>query len=152
MKGEPGKCINCGYEDFTIVKKYCTKCYPLTLKIDKIERNILPDFCSNLDPECYSYDKIKKECIAQIKHRLRIIKDSRNLEVVSAHDLEYRINSTLNILDNKTLGKINDPLASYLRNDTSRAFVYQLFSKIQLLKPFKYNYNRILSEGMESEK
>lgn len=134
------ECINCKVEDFRFTRGYCSKCYPLILRIEKIKEDNLPDFLKNIDKEYHSFEKIKKEYTRQIKWRLEIIKDSRILKDVSAHDLEDRINGTLKLLDGKSLGKINDPIDFYLRDNKSRSYVYQLFSKIQLLKPFKINY------------
>ena len=136
-------CLNCEAEDFRFTRGYCSKCYPLILKIEKIEKNNLPDVLQRIKDSSGFFEEAKKEYIRQIKRRLEIIKDSRSIKKVTAHDLEFRINETLKLLDNKSLGKINDPIASYLKDDNARAYVYQLFSKIQILKPFKIDYYRI---------
>lgn len=141
------KCLNCEADSFRFIRGYCLRCYPLIMKIEKINKGILPDFLRNLDNRYYSLEKIKKECVKQIEWRLKIIKDSNVKTMITAHELEYRINDTLMFLDGKTLGKINDQIASYLKNDNARTYVYQLFSKIQLLKPFKLNYYRIYEAG-----
>jgi|ERR1035437_183718 hypothetical protein len=137
------QCLNCETEDFRLTRGYCSKCYPLILRIEKIEKDILPDVLKNIKDNSDFFQEAKKEYIWQIKWRLEIIKDSHTLKDVSAHDLEYRINGTLKLLDGKSLGKINDSIAHYLRDDRARAYVHQLFSKIQLLKPFKVDFYRI---------
>lgn len=140
-------CLNCESQDFRFTKGYCSKCYPLILRIEKSEKDILPDFIENIDKKYHSFEKIKKEYIRQIKWRLEIIRDSRILKDITPHDLEYRINGTLRLLDGKSLGKINDPIASYLKDNKARAYVHQLFSKIQLLKPFKVDHYKIYEAG-----
>jgi len=137
---ENRECINCKVEDFRFTRGYCSKCYPLILRIEKINKGILPEILQNIQNDSNFFEQAKKEYIRQIKWRLEIIKDSRILKDVSAHDLEDRINGTLRLLDGKSLGKINDPIDFYLRDNKARSYVYQLFSKIQLLKPFKINY------------
>lgn len=146
-KDQNFKCLNCESEDIRFVKGYCSKCYPLILRIEKSGKGILPDFIKKIDANFYSLAEAKKEYIRQINWRLEIIKDSHILKDISAHDLEYRINGTLKLLDGKSLGKINDPIAHYLKDDKARAYVHQLFSKIQLLKPFKVDYYRVYESG-----
>jgi len=140
LKQTNKKCINCEVEDFRLTRSYCLKCYPLILRIEKINKGILPEILQNIQNDSNFFEQAKKEYMRQIKWRLEIVKDSRILKDVSAHDLEDRINRTLRLLDGKSLGKINDPIDSYLRDNKARSYVYQLFSKIQLLKPFKINY------------
>ena len=144
------QCINCETKDSLLTRGYCSKCYPLILRIEKSEKDILPDLFKNFEKEYYSLEQIKKEYIRQIKWRMEIIRDSRILKEVTPHDLEYRINGTLRMLDGKSLGKINDPIAHYLGDETARAYIHQLFSKIQLLKPFKIDYNRLYEEGRKT--
>jgi hypothetical protein len=142
------KCKNCKHNDLRFTRGYCSRCYPLILRIEKIQKGLLPELLQTIkESGHYSFDKAMKEYIWQIKWRLKIIKDAYVLENVSAHDLEYRINGTLRMLDGKSLGKINDSIASYLQNDIARSYVYQLFSKIQLLKPFKIDYHRVYEEA-----
>lgn len=136
-------CLNCEAKDFRFSKGYCSKCYPLISKIEKIKEGILPEILQTIKNNFDFFEEAKKEYIWQIKWRLEIIRDAHVLKNISAHDLEYRINGTLRLLDGKTLGKINDPLSHYLKDDVTRAFIHQLFSKIQLLKPFKIDYNRV---------
>ena len=136
-------CLNCGTADSCFIKGHCSKCYPLILKIEKVQKDVLPDILKNIKNNFDLFEEAKKEYIRQIKWKLEIIKDSRILKDVSAHDLEYRINGTLRLLDGKSLGKINDSLAHYLEDNSARAYVHQLFSKIQLLKPFRVDYYRI---------
>ena len=145
MKEKNTICKNC--ERYAPSRQFCSKCYPFILKIKKIGKGELPN---NLDRYLSTHgkedlDKMKNECIRQLKHRLGIIKDSYVLkDKVGEHDLELRINSTLKSLGYKTLGKKNDELRSHL-GEKERAYVYQLFSEIQLLRPFKYDYFKILS-------
>ncbi len=141
------KCLNCEIEDFRFRKGYCTKCYPLISRIEKIEKGVLPEVLRRIKENFNFFEAAKKEYIRQIRHRLEIIKESRVLQVVGAHDVEYRINETLRLLDNKSLGKFNDPIAHYLKDNQARSYVYQLFSKIQLLKPFRINYWRVYDSG-----
>lgn len=144
-------CLNCEGCDSRFIQGYCSKCYPLHLKIEKIGKGILPKILQSINLSYYDeedrnifLEAAKKSYTSQIKRRLEIIKDSRVLkDYVSEHDLEYRINMTLNILDGKSLGKINDMLAHYFNDGKTRARVYQLFSQIQLLKPFQLNYWQI---------
>ncbi|MFZ3012032.1 MAG: hypothetical protein WA060_03515 [Minisyncoccia bacterium] len=137
------KCLNCEVEDHSFRRGYCAKCYPLVLKIEKINKGILPDVLENIKKHFDFFEKSKEEYIRQIKYRLEIIKEARTIFDVSEHDLEYRINGTLRLLDGKSLGKINDPIRHYLKDPKARSFVYQLFTKIQLLKPFKIDYGRL---------
>lgn len=145
--GDNQKCLNCKAEDFRFTRKYCTKCYPFILKIEKIKKGNLPNILQDIKRDFDFFEKSKEEYIRQLKYRLEIIKEAHSLEYVSAHDLEYRINGTLRILDGKSLGKINDPIAHYLKDDTARSYVYQLFTKIQLLKPFKVDIWRLYDVG-----
>lgn len=142
-------CLNCEKENVPLRKKHCTKCYSLILRIEKIEKGILPEILEHIKTDFNFFDAAKKEYIRQIKYRLELIKESNLLSEVSAHDLEYRINGTLRVLDGKTLGKINDSLAHYLKDDRTRAYVYQLFTKIQLLKPFKIDYYQVYRTGRD---
>lgn len=145
MKEKNIICKNC--ERYTLRGKYCNKCYPFILKIKKIEKG---ELLNNLDRHLNGYrkkelEKMSKESIKQLKYRLGIIKDSYILkDKVGEHDLELRINSTLKSLGHKTLGKKNDELRVYL-GEKERVYVYQLFSEIQLLRPFRYDYYKILS-------
>jgi hypothetical protein len=141
------KCLNCEHEDFSIRRGYCAKCYPLILKIDKIKKGILPNVLEEIKKNFDFLEEAKKEYIWQIKHRLEIIKDSRVPKDISAHDLEYRINGTLKFWNGKSLGKINDSIAFYLKDDNSRSYVYRLFSEIQLLRPFKIDYYKLYDSG-----
>lgn len=138
-------CINCEREDYSFARGYCTKCYPLILRIDRIKKDHLPGVLITIKNgfgEDY-FKRAKKDYIWQIENRLKILKESNIFINITAHDLEYRINGTLILLDGRSLGKINDPIAFYLKDDKTRSFVYQLFSKIQLLKPFNINYSRL---------
>ena len=141
------KCLNCEVEDYSFRRGYCVKCYPFVLKIEKINKGILPESLETIKRHFDFFEKAKKEYVRQIEYRLRIIKESRAIFDVGEHDLEYRINETLRLLDGKSLGKINDPIKHYLKDPKARSFVYQLFSKIQLLKPFKINYGRLYDVG-----
>ena len=143
MKNNNNECSNCKSEDFRFTRGYCGKCYHIIIRIEKIEKGILPHVLEGIKENFDFFEKSKLEYIRQIKHRLEIIKEARTFKNVSAHDLEYRINDTLRFLDGKTLGKINDPLAHYLKDERARSYVYQLFSKIQLLKPFKIDHGRL---------
>jgi hypothetical protein len=148
------ECLNCKREDFSFRKGYCGRCYGLILKIKKIENGtFLPEVLKIIknDPH-YSFDGSKNEYINQLKNRLKIIKDSYSLNRVSAHDLEFHINNTLRILGKRSLGKFNDSIAHYLGNDLARSYIYQLFSKIQLIKPFKVDYYRIYEAGYKKSK
>ncbi len=140
---ESKKCLNCEIENFRFKKGYCKKCYPLVLRIEKIQNNILPDVLENIRTSSNFFEDSKKEYVRQIQYRLRIMKEANVFKEVSGHDLEFRINETLRILDNKNIGKINDSLASNLEDDRVRSYVYRLFTKIQLLKPFKIDYYRL---------
>lgn len=146
------RCLNCGAKDFRFTKGYCTKCYPFILRIEKIKKGILPNVLQDIKRNFDFFEKSKEEYIRQLKYRLEIIKEARSLEYVSAHDLEYRINGTLRILDGKSLGKINDPIAHYLKDDKARSYVYQLFTKIQLLKPFKIDHYRLYEVSRGEDK
>ena len=153
-KENPKKCLNCSKEDFLSKRNHCTKCYSLILKIKKVERGVLPSVLESVK-RIYNYpdknksrvyfEKAKKEYIRQIRYRLNLLKEANTLDFVTAHDLEYRINSTLRVLDGKSLGKINDPIAHYLNDDITRSYVYQLFTRIQLLKPFRIDYYEVYS-------
>ncbi|MFZ2150068.1 MAG: hypothetical protein WAV15_02835 [Minisyncoccia bacterium] len=147
------KCLNCEVDDFRFTRGYCIKCYPLILKIEKIQKGILPNILEDIKTNfgLDYFEGSKEEYISQIKRRLEIIKEARSLKQVTAHDLEYRINNTLRILDKKSLGKINDPLAHYLKDDRARSYVYQLFTKIQLLKPFKIDPYLVYDAGHRSK-
>ena len=143
-------CLNCEVEDYYFKRGYCSKCYPLVLRIEKINKGILPEPLETIKRSFDFFEKAKKEYIRQIEYRLRIIKESRAIFNVSEHDLEYRINGTLRLLDGKSLGKMNDSIRHYLNDPKARSFVYQLFSKIQLLKPFKIDYGRLYDAGREN--
>lgn len=142
------KCLNCEEEAFHFVKGYCARCRPLVLRIEK---GILPDVLMGIKRTYNSdfLDKTKREYIRQLQWRLTIIKEAYKFKYVTAHDLEYRINNTLKVLDGKSLGKINDPLAHYLEDDRVRSYVYQLFTKIQLLKPFRIDSYRLYQAGQK---
>lgn len=145
------KCLNCEIQDYSFRRGYCTKCYPLILRIEKIEKGILPSTLEYIKINYDYFENSKNEYIRQIKYRLEIIKEAHTFRHVSAHDLEHRINRTLRILDNKSLGKINDPIAHYLKDDEARSYVYQLFNKIQLLKPFKIDLYLVYEAGAKKQ-
>ena len=144
-------CLNCEIEDSRFTRGYCRKCYPLILRIEKIKEGNLPSVLEDIKRNFDFFEKSKGEYIRQLQYRLKIIKEAHSLKNVSAHDLEYRINGTLRVLDGKSLGKINDPIAHYLKDDRARSYVYQLFTKIQLLKPFKIDIWRLYEAGREEK-
>lgn len=141
------RCLNCELEDSSIKRGYCSKCYPLILKIEKIEKGILPSVLEDIKKKFDFFEKAKEEYVWQIRRRLEIIKDAHVHKDISAHDLEYRINGTLKFWNGKSLGKINDPIAFYLKDDKARSYVYRIFSEIQLLRPFKIDYHRLYNSG-----
>ena len=147
-------CLNCKREDHGLVRGYCRKCYSLILKIEKIERgDFLPNVLKNiLESKVYNFKCSKKEYLKQLKCRLDLIRESNSFNSVSAHELESTINYTLRVLGKKSLGKFNDPIAFYLKDDKARAYVNQIFSKIQLLKPFTVNYLDIYKAGYKNKK
>ena len=150
-KNKINYCLNCDRdrESYPLKKGYCSKCYPLILKIEKVKKGILLpklfELYLNNDAYC-NINAVRKEYILQLEGRLEVIKKAYLFDdFISAHDLELEINSTIRHISKseKDLGKINDPIAFYLKDDKARAYVCQLFNKIKLLKPFKVNYDRL---------
>ena len=69
------KCKNCEREDYKFVRKHCTKCYPLILRINKISKGEDKYFISDSYPS-EKINKINCEKIRQVEKRLRDLKDS----------------------------------------------------------------------------
>ncbi len=145
---EDKTCLNCECEDFKFVKGYCQRCYRLVLKIKKIQEDRdLPEVLVGIRDDFDFYEDAKKEYISQLEYRLKLIREAHIFTNISAHDLEYKINGVLRKLGSKSLGKMNDPIAFYLKDEKSRSFVYRMFAKIELSKPFRVNYYRLFNSG-----
>ena len=147
------ECKNCKREDYKFVRGYCTKCYPLILKIDKLKTG--NDIYRLFERSNHMKDRKEEmlsECIRQIEIRLEYIKDSNILkDCVTAHELECQINKTLRIVGKKSvgkygLGKINDLLEFNLRQKGQKEFLYQLFAKIIILSKFQIDYWKVYKE------
>lgn len=144
------ECKNCKREDYNFVRGYCTKCYPLILRIDKLKTG--NDIYNLFKRSNYMKERRKEmlsECIGQIKVRLKDIKDSNiPKDCISAHELESQINRTLRVVGKKSvskygLGKINDLLEFNLKQEGQKEFLYQLFAKIIILSRFQIDYWKV---------
>ncbi len=136
------KCKNCERGDYKFRRGYCTKCYSLILRIDKISQGKDSFFIlDSLAPE--EINKINCEKIRQLKKRLEDLRDSYVIrKKVTAHKLENQINSTLKDLGKKGIGKFNDQLEFGLKEKLSKEFVYQLFALIKISNRFSFNINK----------
>lgn len=145
------ECLNCGARGVRCTRNYCPRCYPLILRIEKIRNGVLPQILEEIKKKYDFFELSKKEYIRQVERRLEVIKDSESFMRATPHELEQRINETLKFLRAKTLGKMNDSIAHYLEDENARSYVHRLFSRIQLLKPFRIDYWRVYDVKKENK-
>lgn len=149
---ENKNCLNCELYSANIVKGHCKKCYRFYIKIIKLNKG--EDIYNVLGKNKYTEKEQQimfNECIRQIKCRLQDIRDANILrKTVTAHELEYQINSTIRSFGKKGfngrygLGKINDYLEYNTNDNQQKQFIFQLFAKIKLLNKFKLDFWKIL--------
>ncbi len=145
------QCVNCENGSHKFIRGYCSKCYPIILKIDKLNNGL--DIYKLFINSNYS-EKDKKnmlnECIRQLRVRLEDLRDANVLrERVTAHELELQINNTIRSFGKKGfpgrygLGKINDYLEFDFRTNDQKIYLYRLFAMIKILNQFKIDYWKV---------